>query len=362
MVKQGYKRLGDYIRLVDVRNKDLSVETLLGVSISKTFIPSIANIIGTDMSTYKVVEPYQFAYGPVTSRNGDKITFALYKGEKKCIISSAYVTFEIIDKELLDPDYLMMWALRSEFDRYARFMSNGSAREIFSWDDMCDVYLPVPEIKDQRRIVAEYHTIEKRIATNVKLIDKLEETSCTIFKKMYVDDIDTENLPNGWHLGTFGEVASVSSGKTITDKRDAMDSDYLYPVAGASGIIGYAKGFNQEEPFLTTGRVGTIGVVNRYKDKAWTADNVLVVKSNYYEFCYQVLRTIRYDDIMKGGVQSLITQTDLKGAPIVVPSPEALQAFEDKATIICAAEDAARKENKLLFDLCGLLLAKMSMS
>ena len=169
MDRSNYKRLGDYIRSVDVRNRDLAVTNLLGVSISKTFIPSIANTIGTDMSTYKVVEPYQFAYGPVTSRNGDKITFALYKGNEKCIISQAYETFEIVDKEQLDPDYLMMWALRPEFDRYARFKSNGSAREIFSWDEMCEVYLPVPDIATQRRIVAEYQAVEERIATNNKL-------------------------------------------------------------------------------------------------------------------------------------------------------------------------------------------------
>ena len=175
MNRNNYKRLGDYVRLVDVRNRDLAVTNLLGVSISKMFIPSIANTIGTDMSTYKIVEPYQFAYGPVTSRNGDKITFALYKGAEKCIISSAYITFEVIDKEKLDPDYLMMWALRPEFDRYARFMSNGSAREIFSWDDMCEVYLPIPDINEQRRIVAEYQAVEKRIATNEALIAQLEE-------------------------------------------------------------------------------------------------------------------------------------------------------------------------------------------
>ena len=215
MDRSNYKRLGDYIRSVDVRNRDLAVTNLLGVSISKTFIPSIANTIGTDMSTYKVVEPYQFAYGPVTSRNGDKITFALYKGTEKCIISQAYETFEIVDKEQLDPDYLMMWALRPEFDRYARFKSNGSAREIFSWDEMCEVYLPVPDIATQRRIVAEYQAVEKRIATNERLIAKLEETAQTIYKKMFVDDIDQAHLPDYLHLSTVGDFCQkTTSGGT----------------------------------------------------------------------------------------------------------------------------------------------------
>ena len=134
-----YKRLGDYIREVNVRNRELMVTNLLGVSISKEFMPSIANTIGTDMSTYKIVERGQFAYGPVTSRNGDKVSIALLDGYDDAIISQAYTVFEVIDHEQLLPEYLMMWFRRPEFDRYARFHSHGSAREIFDWDELCDV-------------------------------------------------------------------------------------------------------------------------------------------------------------------------------------------------------------------------------
>ena len=150
------KRLGDYIRQVDVRNRDLAVDNLLGLSISKQFIPSIANTIGTDMANYKVVQPRQFGYVPVTSRNGDKITVALYDGDKPCIISQAYIVFEVTDTDQLLPEYLMMWFRRPEFDRYARFKSHGSAREVFEWDEMCDVMLPVPSIEEQRKIVAAW--------------------------------------------------------------------------------------------------------------------------------------------------------------------------------------------------------------
>ncbi len=145
-----YKRLGDYIREVDVRNRDLSVTTLLGVSISKEFIPSIANTIGTDMSIYKIVRKGQFAYGPVTSRNGDKVSIALLANEDNAIISQAYTVFEVKDTNELLPEYLMMWFRRPEFDRYARFHSHGSAREIFDWSEMCDVMLPIPSIERQR--------------------------------------------------------------------------------------------------------------------------------------------------------------------------------------------------------------------
>lgn len=228
MDRSNYKRLGDYIRSVDVRNRDLAVTNLLGVSISKTFIPSIANTIGTDMSTYKVVEPYQFAYGPVTSRNGDKITFALYKGAEKCIISQAYETFEIIDKQKLDPDYLMMWVLRPEFDRYARFKSNGSAREIFSWDEMCEVYLPVPDIAIQRRIVAEYQAVEKRIATNKKQVSIIEETAASIFENYFSF---AYNNPGGSGLieTTIGQCVEYNDANLSTKN---LPSSILYLETG----------------------------------------------------------------------------------------------------------------------------------
>lgn len=171
-MKSDYKILGNYIRLVDERNKDLSITKLLGVSINKKFISSIANIVGTDLSNYKVVRKGQFAYGPVTSRNGDKISIA-YLDENDCIISSSYTVFEVVDKEKLNPEYLMLWFSRSEFDRYARYKSHGSVREIFDWDELCMVELQVPEIEKQKNIVKAYKTITDRIALKQRINDNL---------------------------------------------------------------------------------------------------------------------------------------------------------------------------------------------
>ena len=171
-MRENYKALSEYIRLVDERNRDLSVTKLLGVSINKQFIPSIANIVGTDLSSYKIVRTGQFAYGPVTSRNGEKISIALL-GESDCIISSSYTVFEVTDKDTLDPEYLMLWFSRPEFDRYSRYMSHGSVREIFDWDEMCKVELPVPSIEKQREIVKAYKTISDRIELKRRINDNL---------------------------------------------------------------------------------------------------------------------------------------------------------------------------------------------
>jgi type I restriction enzyme S subunit len=186
-MRMNYKPLGQYIQPVVGRNNNHGDLPLMGLSIQKKFIPSIANTIGTDMSTYRIIEKNQFAYGPVTSRNGDKITIALFADYEKALISQAYIPFEVKDKKELDPEYLMMWFRRPEFDRYARFKSHGSAREIFDWDEMCNTLLPIPHIDKQKEIVAEYNAIQNRIKLNEQLIQKLEETAQAIYREWFVE-------------------------------------------------------------------------------------------------------------------------------------------------------------------------------
>lgn len=221
-MKSNYKRLGDYIRQVDVRNKDERVKRLLGVSIDKVFIESIANTVGTDMSVYKIVKRGQFAYGPVTSRNGDKVSIALLT-EEECIISSSYTVFEITDAKKLLPEYLNLWFKRPEFDRYARFHSHGSAREIFDWEEMCNVELPVPPIEEQEKIVDAYQKIENRIALNAKINDNLATTMQSIFKSWFVtfehfhdqemQDTQIGKIPRGWQIKKLTELMSYAGGQ-----------------------------------------------------------------------------------------------------------------------------------------------------
>ena len=355
----GYKRLGDYIREVNVRNRELKVTNLLGLSVEKRFIPSIANTIGTDMSSYKIVERGQFVYIADTSRRGDKIAIALLDDYDNAIISQAYTVFEIIDHDALLPEYLMMWFRRPKFDRYARFHSHGSAREVFEWEELCDVILPIPSITRQHEIVSEYETLTNRIHLNEQMIQHLEATAQALYRKMFVDGIDKEKLPDGWRMGTLGEVAKINSGKTCINKSDVKDENYQYPIAGASGIIGFSSTYNYDEKLMTTGRVGTLGVVNRYNQKMYMADNVLVVRSHFYEYCYQVLKSLDYSEITKGGVQSLITQTDLNDIATIIPSENTLNEFEEHSSSIYSFVEIKERENSKLTELQSLLLAKM---
>ena len=218
-MRTDYKVLGDYIQLVDKRNRDLSITNLRGVSIEKRFIPSIANIVGTDLSSYKIVRTGQFAYGPVTSRNGEKISIAYLDGED-CIISSSYTVFEGVKKEELDSEYLMLWFSRPEFDRYARYKSHGSVREIFDWNELCMVKLPVPAIGEQKRIVKAYKTITDRIALKKQINDNLLSQAQAYFNLIFSDKDVKKPLPQGWKVAKVGDycvdnVANISKTDTF---------------------------------------------------------------------------------------------------------------------------------------------------
>ena len=219
-MKEGYRLLGDFIRQVDVRNTDGKEENLFGVSVQKMFIPSIANTIGTDFTKYKVVKRGQFTYIPDTSRRGDKIGIALLMDYDEGLVSNIYTVFEVKDENELLPEYLMLWFSRPEFDRYARFKSHGSVREIMDWDEMCKVELPVPSIDKQRSIVKAYQTITERIEPKRRINDNLEATIQAAFDKAFHDAgvslpetiIKQNKVPQGWTDATVGDFASVQTG------------------------------------------------------------------------------------------------------------------------------------------------------
>ena len=223
-MRSNYKQLGQYIRQVDVRNVDGKEENLLGVSVQKQFIPSIANTVGTDFSKYKVVKKGQFTYIPDTSRRGDKIGIALLEDYEEGLVSNVYTVFEVIDENQLMSEYLMLWFKRPEFDRYARFKSHGSVREVMDWDEMCKVELPVPPIEKQRSIVKAYQTITDRIALKRKVNENLVTIGIASIQKnigrgvlINLTDAERERLilPEGFSIKTVSEFCKdTKSGST----------------------------------------------------------------------------------------------------------------------------------------------------
>lgn len=152
-----YKRIGDYIHLVDNRNNDLAVTNLLGINITKNFMPSVANTSETDLSKYKIIQKGQFAYSAMQVGRDETIRLALYTDDKSAIISPAYLVIEVNDENLLLPEYMMMWFQRPESDRYGWFISDSSVRASLEWERFCEIQIPIPDIDEQRKFVALYN-------------------------------------------------------------------------------------------------------------------------------------------------------------------------------------------------------------
>lgn len=345
-MEKGYKILGNYIRLVDERNKNLAVTKLLGVSISKKFIPSIANIVGTDLSNYKIVRTGQFAYGPVTSRNGEKISIA-YLDEEDCIISSSYTVFEVENKEELDPEYLMLWFSRPEFDRYARYKSHGSVREIFDWNELCMVELPVPDIEKQRKIVKAYKTITDRIDLKQKINDNLEATAQAYFDSLFFD----ESEPNC----TLADIALVNPVRALAKGVEARyfematlptngcipTGDFIKPYNGGVRFINGDTLIARITPCLENGKAAYINILEDNEVAFGSTEYIVFASkgnmpSSFYYFLIRNAKFVTFAlQFMNGSSgRQRVSGEELASFPLCRPSCENLEAFDKVASLV----------------------------
>ena len=371
-MKEGYRLLGDFIQPVDERNRDLRVDYLLGVSISKQFIPSIANIVGTDLSNYKIVRTGQFAYGPVTSRNGEKISFALLR-DKDCIISSSYTVFEVVNKNELDSEYLMLWFSRPEFDRYARYMSHGSVREIFDWDELCKVELPVPSIDKQRSIVRAYQNITERIELKRRINDNLEAQTQALFDELFLRD----GMPDC----TLSEIANVNPTRTLSKGCIAKSYDMsCLPTRGCVPEGGEIKAYNggvrfqngdtliaRITPCLENGKAAYINILND-KEVAFGSTEYIVfspVDTMPSSFYYFLIRSKKFRafalQYMNGSSgRQRVSGDELAAFPLTKPSHEALSRFDMVAKPVLEQFKVASLEINRLNALQQLIIASIS--
>lgn len=219
-MKSNYEPLGKHIQLVDYRNSEEVTSTVLGISIDKEFMPSVANVIGTDLSRYKLISKGLFACNPMHVGRDERLPIALYEKDSPAIVSPAYFMFEIIDRDVLNEEYLMIWFRRPEFDRECWFMTDGSVRGGITWDDLCRIKLPVPSYARQCEIVESYRAITDRIALKRAENDNLEATIQAAFDKAFHDAgvslpetiIKQNKVPQGWTDATVGDFASVQTG------------------------------------------------------------------------------------------------------------------------------------------------------
>ena len=383
-MKEGYRVLGEYIRQVDIRNKEGKKENLLGVSVQKQFIQSIANTVGTDFTKYKIVKKGQFTYIPDTSRRGDKIAIALLEDYEEGLVSNVYTVFEVIDTEKLLPEYLMLWFSRPEFDRYARFKSHGSVREVMDWEEMCKVELPVPDIEKQRKIVKAYKTITDRIALKQKINDNLVSTLQIIYKKMFLESQNTYiTKPLADLCSKIGSGATPKGGKaayfdkgiSLIRSMNVFDYFFSYPeLAHISQIQANALANVEIQQadvlFNITGvSVTRCCVVPDDVLPARVNQHVMIIRPyegknmSYYIMCTLCTSENKAKLLgigQSGSTREAINKQELERFEIPVPSDEELERFGEIATKIYALIFSNTNEIRMLCDMKDTLLTKLS--
>ena len=224
-MKSNYDILGNHIRLIDTRNRESITDRVLGINIDKFFMPSVANVIGTDLSKYKLITKGKFACNPMHVGRDERLPVALYDEEEPAIVSPAYFMFEVIDNSILNEDYLMMWFRRPEFDRICWLHTDGSVRGGITWDDICRLELPIPPIENQLEIVNSYKAITERIALKQKINDNLEATAQALYTSWFIDfepfELDDDGFPLGWKKHTLNDKLTTSTQSVNPQKMPA---------------------------------------------------------------------------------------------------------------------------------------------
>lgn len=348
-MKSNYKRLGDYIRQVDVRNKGLITSNLLGINIDKFFMSSVANIIGTDLSNYKLITENQFAFNPMHVGRDERIPIALYLENKKAIVSPAYFVFEIIGDELLSK-YLMLWFRRQEFDRECWFYTDASVRGGITWEDFCEMRIPVPPIEEQQKIVDAYQTIEHRIALKKKINENLEKQAKAIFREF----IDTSSNIQTYQMN---ELFNIRYGKGLATS-DLQEKGYF--VFGSNGLIGrYTQYMYEKEQITVSCRGASSGKVNISLPRSFITSNSLILeckKPNQYEFLKAFCKIFSFKEYVTGSAQPQLTIDSLLNVSVSLPNLSNIDEVCSKLKTISAAIQINTLESISFIDSRELLL------
>jgi type I restriction enzyme S subunit len=415
-----YKKIGDYIQLVDERNKELKVTTLLGLSISKEFIPSVANTIGTNMKNYKIIRKNQFACSTMQVRRDKKMPVALLQEFDEAIISQAYPVFEIIDENELLPEYLMMWFSRSEFDRHACFLAVGGVRGSLEWEDFLEMPIPVPSIQKQQEIVNEYNTVVNRIKLNETLNQKLEETAQTLYKHWFVDfnfpitkescpklvsssqhlegkpykssggkmvyneELDKE-IPEGWKLSPLSEITEkiFSGGTPSTNEESYWGEEFYWLSSGEtretvvidSERMITKKGVDNSSTKLAkigdsimapAGQGKTRGQTSFCKINSYVNQSVLCIRPKsiiFEEFIFFNLNS-RYLELRNESdgqsIRGSLNKDNLSNLPMVLPPKSLIKKYKKSGEILLEKIFTNRLLSKELSHLESLILSKMT--
>jgi len=387
-MKSNYSELGEYIREVNERNSDLAITNLLGVSMEKTFIKSVANLNGVDMSVYKVLRKEQLACKLMSVGRDEKLPVDLYREQEPSIVSSAYYVFEPKDKEELLPEYLMMWLCRPENDRYIGFISGGDVRGGISWETFCSLPIKIPSISIQKEIVKEYNVIQNRISLFQKLINKLEETAQAIYREWFVEfEFPDENgmpykssggemvwneelgkeIPKGWSYKTLGTISTIKAGGDKPKKFSSFKTETLnVPIYSNSseneGLYGFTdKSIIQKESITISARGAIIGYTVLRTVPFVPIVRLIVVtpeNKNNLNYLYETIRKFTYEG--SGSAQGQLTIPDISSYKIILPDIILLQSYQKFSHLITQNIEIYSKENQKLTEMKELLLSKLA--
>lgn len=339
---------------------------------------TVAKKIGMD-----VLQPYcraipSFSFEPYTGgtkfKNGDtimaRITPCLENGKTAMVNilddneigfgSTEYIVFRA-KNNITDP-YFIYYLVTSDCIRNPaiKSMVGSSGRQRVQTDVVANLSINLPPLPTQQKIAAILLSLDDKIELNNKINTNLEQQAQALFKNWFVDFAPFGGkMPEGWKVGKLSEIAEITSGKRPPMKQSDYSKDVSIPLVGAASVMGYTNQVLYNEPILITGRVGTHGVIQRFSTDCWPSDNTLVVKSKYYEYVYQIMKNIDYDNMNRGSTQPLITQSDLGKVECIIPDEKNLNKFEQLTAILFSKVHENQQENHKLANIRDTLLPKL---
>lgn len=369
-----YHKIGDYISVIDNRNTDGSITKLMGISIDKCYIPSVANVIGTDLSNYKVIRRGQFACSLMQVSRDQRIPIAMYEDDAPAIMSPAYVMFEVSRPDVMLPDYMALWFKRAEFDREASFYAVGGVRGSLDWEDFCKMELPDPPLPEQQKIVRDYQVITERIELLRKMNDKLIEAGTLLFTSFFdnsseeCSDVPLYDIAGYINGTSFSEDEYANNGLPIIKIAELKD--------GITAATQYFVGEKDEKFFIENGDVlfSWSGNPETSIDAfIWTHGNGILNQHTFKMVCphgkaftFFMLKYCKPDFIKAAqGKQTTglghVTVQDLKRLTLHF-SPEIAKEFNDQGTPIFDVIYRNLQEINLLNSMKSQLLVSLSRS
>jgi len=401
-MKSSYKSIGSYIQKVDNRNNDLKVLKLLGLSMTKEFRETTSNTIGTDMSVYKVMKKNQFACDFMSPIRVNKLPVVLKLDDEPNLVSPAYPVFEIRDTDELDPEYLMMWFRRSEFDRYVTFKCDAAIRGGYDWEELLETKIPVPTINKQREIVAEYRTIQKQIEINKSLIRDSESAIETIYRHWFINfefpDINgmpykssggvltptssgDREIPPGWKIKPFTDVLRLSGGGTpdtntkeywggaipFFTPADVVDNYFAICTEKSITDLGLKNSSTRLYPKFTVfvtarGTVGAISIAGC--DMAMNQSCYAITGTNemnqffVHQLALESISKLKMEAL--GAVFSALVTKDFETQEIIEPDHRLISLYGEKVSPIYEYILNKARQNNKLNQLRDLLLSKLA--